>query len=515
MATRVRTRSALSAEPYRAGALVALLRLQWFIRLRWAFVLAALGVLALERFTFPAVTRPWQLLAAIGGVALVNLVWTGASFLLRANFVEQPGRLPETAGAAARFANAQVAGDLLLLTVILRFSGGVENPMVFFYAFHIAIGALLLRKRHAVFQAIWAILLYAAMALGQLCDVLVPFYPLLPSLGSPQWFADPLFVIVAVIVQICGVGGVLYFTLHIAAALDERDEQLLAANTALQRSEQAIRNLQARRARFMQIAAHQLKSPLAVIQTLAVLIRDELVPAAAVRSTSEKIIRRCQEGVVQVAELLRLARVQESDPRRHRDAVTQLAPLVDDLCRRFAPVAIQKGLRLHCVNAGSDGLAACVDRQDADDCFSNLLENAVKYTPAPGAIHVRVGRRQANIAGLPGGVRPFVYLVVRDSGIGIEPAALDDMSAGGSIFDAFRRGNNAIAAGIPGTGLGLSIVREVVEQAGGRIGVHSRPGGGSTFLVMLPAAAASVFDAATLGGQISQNGSAPGAGAPA
>ena len=57
----------------------------------------------------------------------------------------------------------------------------------------------------------------------------------------------------------------------------------------------------------------------------------------------------------------------------------------------------------------------------------------------------------------------------------------------GSIFDAFRRGNEALASGIPGTGLGLSIVREVIEQVGGQIRVHSRPGKGSTFLVSFPA----------------------------
>ena len=54
------------------------------------------------------------------------------------------------------------------------------------------------------------------------------------------------------------------------------------------------------------------------------------------------------------------------------------------------------------------------------------------------------------------------------------------------VFDAFRRGNNALAAGIPGTGLGLSIVREIVEQAGGRIRVASRSNEGSSFTVSFP-----------------------------
>ena len=82
-----------------------------------------------------------------------------------------------------------------------------------------------------------------------------------------------------------------------------------------------------------------------------------------------------------------------------------------------------------------------------------------------------------------------MYVIVKDTGIGIESQVLKKGTgaAADSIFDAFRRGNRALAAGIPGTGLGLSIVREVVEQAGGYIHVYSRPGEGSTFTVSFPA----------------------------
>jgi signal transduction histidine kinase len=85
-----------------------------------------------------------------------------------------------------------------------------------------------------------------------------------------------------------------------------------------------------------------------------------------------------------------------------------------------------------------------------------------------------------------------VLINVTDTGMGIDPSLVsppDSEPGYEPVFDAFRRGANVIAAGIPGTGLGLSIVREVVEQAGGRIVVSSCPGQGSSFTVALPSPA--------------------------
>jgi len=483
-------------EAYRTRALISLLRLHWFVRLRWVFVVAACGVLALERFVTPSVTRPWQLAVVIGGVALLNLVWMVTTRGLRARLAADEAAEAGPIGSAQLFANAQVACDLALLTLILRYTGGVENPMMMFYVFHIAIGALLLRKRQALLQCAWAIVLYASVAVGEMSGRLTPHYGFLPALPSPGWHDDAYYVVVAVGVMICGVLGVCYFTLEIAARLDKRDRQLLEANAALRRSTTAIQDLQMRRSRFMQNAAHQLKAPLAVIQTLASLIRDGIVPPEATRPTMEKIIQRCRDGIVQVTELLTLARVQEADPRRHRVASTSIAEVVTELCRRFKPIADGKNVTLNWVVPEGQECRAHVDPRDASDCIGNLIDNALKYTPGPGSVTVKVAavaspHRQRRL--MPGAPEReledgFVYVTVKDTGFGLETGALADHGAegGGSLFDAFRRGNNAVAAGIPGTGLGLSIVREVVEQAGGRIIVYSRPGRGSTFTVMFP-----------------------------
>jgi two-component system phosphate regulon sensor histidine kinase PhoR len=117
----------------------------------------------------------------------------------------------------------------------------------------------------------------------------------------------------------------------------------------------------------------------------------------------------------------------------------------------------------------SDCPEVWADRAGLDEIFSNLLNNAVKYTGENGKITV-----SANQKG------DFVEIGIADTGIGIPP---EDLS---KIFDEFYRSPNAKTYQVEGTGLGLAIVKEIVEAHHGSISVHSELGKGSTFTVLLP-----------------------------
>ena len=104
-------------------------------------------------------------------------------------------------------------------------------------------------------------------------------------------------------------------------------------------------------------------------------------------------------------------------------------------------------------------------------CFTNLLDNAIKYTPAGGCIHFDARELEGGLS-----VR------ITDNGIGINPEDLPN------LFDRFFRAGNAVRAEIPGTGIGLYIVKSLIKGHEGRISVESRPGGGTTFEVWLPVA---------------------------
>ncbi len=486
--------------PGKPYALVVLLQLHWFIRLRWVFVAATLVILGTERFLLPSSERPVELWFVVLGVGVVNVIWAGVSHLLRPQLEHAEGDEAAVIRSGQLFTGGQIALDLFFLTWILSLTGGVENPMSVFYLFHIAISGLLLRTWQAAIQSCWAALLYSLMCLGQQQGWLA-HHAFLATLGPSGIYLVPEYVTVVVLIHAAAIFGTLYFTDRIGKVLDRREARLIQANAALRTSQRAIQDLQHRRSRFMQTAAHQLKSPLAMVQTLANLIRDDVVTESdQIKATCEKIVRRAKEGVDQVSELLALARVQEADPQRHRDALCDVGEVVRELCQKHSPIAREKGLRYICdIGPGAD-MRAHVDRVDLADCVGNLIENAIKYTQE-GSVWVSVlngrhvpdrrmlpepppemaNRRQSN---------DYIYVTVADTGIGIEETALRPTSADSeqsSLFDAFRRGNTALAANIPGTGLGLSIVREVVEQAGGFVHVRSRPGQGSRFTVTFPA----------------------------
>jgi len=478
--------SITAGKPY---AVVVLLQLHWFLRLRWVFMCGALAALAVERFILPGTHRPPALLVAVLAVGASNLVWTGVSRLLRRQLEAPPDEQRRAVRSGQIFAGAQIASDLLLLTWILSLTGGVESPMVLFYLFHAAISGLVLRTRQALVVSAWGAMLFAAMALGQLAGWL-PWHPLLPHTPPTGLQSDADYVGLTTVTVALAIFGTMYFTDRIGRILDQREDMLIRLNAALVESQRAIRELQQRRSRFMQTAAHQLKTPLAMVQTLANLIRDGVVTdRAGMLATCDKIVRRCRDGMAQVSELLALARVQEADPRRHSSARCDVAVVVTELYGRYLPVAREKGVELTWQYRTQLPMQVRVDPQDLTDCVGNLIDNAVKYTPAGGQVRIVALRGSRRIAGSSDGDgrrQEFVFIVVRDTGIGIPELAASPATGAGSIFDAFRRGHAAVAAGIPGTGLGLSIVREVVEQAGGYLHAHSEPGRGSTFTVAFP-----------------------------
>ena len=456
----------------RSEALLSMVRLYWFVRLRWVIITVTLAVLLLERWLQPEFIRPRALLWLVLGLGVINLVWMGVSRTMLADAGRDDADESVYSRRAARLANAQISVDLLMMTLMLRYTGGVENPLAVCYLFHMAIGSALLPTWNAIAQGAWALTLYGVMIFGEYLGWLTPHHPLLAGVETLTAHQSPQIVFFAFGAVGVGIFGMLYLMLQVMTRVEIRERQLRMVNHALRRSQQAVIDLQARRARFMRTAAHQLKSPLTGIEMLSGLIRDGVVEGdEAVKGTVTKIIRRCREAIRQVAELLTLARMQETDPARNLTAAADVSDVIGTLMPQYSPMAADKNQQITCNIAKNQVLCARVTQRDLEDCLGNLIDNAIKYTPDGGQVQIDVERADQKI-----------IIRVSDTGIGISEECPDN------LFDDFRRGNQALTAGIPGTGLGLSIVREVVEQANGRVTISARPGGGTIFTVALPAA---------------------------
>ena len=454
---------------FRLRVLTAIVRYQWLTHLRWIFAVGAVLLLLVERIEVPTFRRPVAVAVSVMVLAVVNVVWTFIGRQLRSRLRSDEHPPPDVVRAVVLFANAQMTVDILILTVILRFSGGIENPMAVFYVFHMLIAALLLTPLNAVMQGAWALFLFGGLGIGECVGLLEPHYPFMHSTVGATFHADWEYVAAGIGVVGIGVFGTLYFTLQISSRLDEQEQELQLANQALRQSQEAIQLMQARRSRFMQTAAHQLKSPLTGVQMLAGLIRDGLVDADGTRDVLRRIVERCKEGIVQVTELLSLARIEEAMPARHRSAFTNVGECVSRVIGRWSDQANAKDIAIHLDVGGYPDLCAAVDKRDLDDCLGNLLDNAIKYTPSGGSIRVGLYCDDSTVS-----------LSVKDTGMGIAEDHMDD------ILDPFRRGRLALAANIPGSGLGLTIVREVIEQAAGRLEIRSKIGEGSEFILHVP-----------------------------
>jgi signal transduction histidine kinase len=171
-----------------------------------------------------------------------------------------------------------------------------------------------------------------------------------------------------------------------------------------------------------------------------------------------------------IDELLDLARLRLGQRIELDRSTADLVSIARDSVAEHAAMAPGHRITLE---ARVPALVGEWDGRRLEHVISNLISNAVKFSPAGGDVVVTVDR-----------VENDGLVAVRDQGVGIVP---EDRA---TIFDRFRRGSNV--KGIPGTGIGLTLAKEIAEAHGGSVFVESAPGKGSTFTVRLPLAVESI-----------------------
>jgi signal transduction histidine kinase len=218
---------------------------------------------------------------------------------------------------------------------------------------------------------------------------------------------------------------------------------------------------------FVANVSHDLKTPLTSIQGFSQAILDgtastpdELSKAAEVIYSESSRMNRM------VLDLLELARL-DAGLGEFKHQPVDLAALLKDLEGKFSLQAQQAQINLRAEIGPMPPLNGDGDR--LVQAFTNLVDNAVKFTPANGAVVIRAG----HAAGM-------VEVSVSDTGSGILPADIPH------IFDRFYQTDKSRSREHRGSGLGLSIAKEIIEAHHGTITVHSQPDHGSTFVVTLP-----------------------------
>lgn len=212
---------------------------------------------------------------------------------------------------------------------------------------------------------------------------------------------------------------------------------------------------------FVSDASHELRTPLAVIRANAEFLQTEQPENVEVRD----IVGETDRLSMLVDTLLAVAR--DDEGARASYTPVDLTDVVETAVASFKPLAVEHELEL--TYATPDRLMVTGDRDQLRQVLVILLDNAVRYTPNGGRIHV-----QARPDGKD------AVLTVHDTGIGIPEQALEH------VFERFYRGDEARNRQSGGAGLGLAIARDLVTRHAGRISVTSTEGAGTTFTIQIP-----------------------------
>jgi PAS domain S-box-containing protein len=223
---------------------------------------------------------------------------------------------------------------------------------------------------------------------------------------------------------------------------------------------------------FLATLSHELRTPLNAMLGWVRLLRSGEVPDARRAYALEVIERNTFTQVRLIEDILDVSRI-VSGKLRLRSEPVDLVQVVEAAVENMRLVADHARVALHVSVEARDAagpLTMLGDPQRLQQIVTNLLSNAVKFTPAGGRVEVGVR-----------GVLDRAEVVVRDTGIGIDPALLP------LVFERFSQGDSSASRAHGGLGLGLAIARHLVEAHGGWVAAASDgPGQGSTFTVTLP-----------------------------
>lgn len=243
------------------------------------------------------------------------------------------------------------------------------------------------------------------------------------------------------------------------AQAEEQAHRLAAEKAHLEELNQA-------KAQFIRLVTHELQSPVSAVENYLKLLLGGYVPPEREEEILQKCVARTEEERMLIADLLELGKLEVLEAPE--SAEVRLSEVLDQVLDDYREEIQEKHLDL-ALQVEQDVPSIWASTEQIKSLWTNLVSNAIKYTPDSGKISIKLENSEGAVSG-----------TVTDSGIGI-PA--EDQER---LFREFFRAKNAKIQGIPGTGLGLAIVKKILDGLEGTITVTSQPGAGTCFQFTIP-----------------------------
>ncbi|MBI4318274.1 MAG: hypothetical protein HY675_07280 [Chloroflexi bacterium] len=441
-------------------------RLRWLVALRWMAVACIVAAPALLAPFLQVRVEAIPILAIAGAIGIYNAVFWFESRDLA------PAR--EDNRRAIILANLQIALDLVSLTVLLHYLGSIDSPFYLYFTFHVIIASILLSPLATYLQATLAVSLFSSLAMAEYIGI-VPHISLDGLVAATAYRQSGYVALVLV-----ALASTLYLSAYVATSivgrLRVREREIIRLKEALQSDNAKLMDAYKRlqeteqfKSLYLRKVSHELRAPLGSIQSLLAVVSQGFAGPLSDEAGDllQRVSTRTQALIATVNELLILSRAREIDVGLASQEVA-VGSVVRHVLDTFEPQTLAKSIELQAVIRPN--LPAFLgDGEGIQELVSNLVSNAIKYTPPGGKVSVRVDVEGTCLA-----------IRVADTGIGIDAEELP------RVFDEFYRSRRAREFAKEGTGLGLSIARAVVEAHGGQILVESGAGRGSCFTAKLP-----------------------------
>ncbi|MFC1874399.1 sensor histidine kinase [Chloroflexota bacterium] len=423
--------------------------------MRWAAIFGVIVVTPLARYAFHIgfATLPVYIICVFMSLYNLVLIWQvrGLRKLPRNRVIPR----------VRQYIYSHILLDMLALTVLVHFTGGIENPFIFFFVFHIILASILLSYRAAYLICSVAIVMVGLM-------VTLEYTGVIPHVNLEGFILPTRYrELSRVLAEIGALAFLLYsatyMTTGIAGELRKRQRQIFTLQQRmleektdeLDRASSEIAKLEEEKnqfLRFIGIAAHDLKAPLTAIQGFLWVMLGGFAGeiSAKQKNMLERSTRRITELLTLISDLLDIPRI-ETGQLVQEMKETSLRQIIKSSLESQQSLAGEKGIKIKTEIPGKlPKIKGSAPR--LQQVMTNLINNAINYTPE-GTITVSVKEQAKDL-----------LVEVTDTGIGIPH---DDMPR---LFEDFFRAGNVETKG---TGLGLSISKRIIEAHGGKIWVES------------------------------------------